>query len=101
MTLLNESLVLEAMKRSLDRGNKSWGYIKAILKSWLNKGYQITKDINKEILDYQKKNKQSRNYRQMSSSEVISDWFRDRDKKKENAKDGDSEDLVIQAELEN
>lgn len=35
---LGEALVLDAMKRALERGKSNWSYVKAILQAWAKKG---------------------------------------------------------------
>src|SRR5699024_8932820 len=35
---VGEALVLDAMKRALERGKSNWGYVKGILQAWAKKG---------------------------------------------------------------
>ncbi|MRG87645.1 DnaD domain protein [Salinibacillus xinjiangensis] len=41
ITKVGDELVIEAMKRALDRNKVSWGYVRGILRDWVNKGIII------------------------------------------------------------
>ncbi|MGP4070636.1 DnaD domain-containing protein [Halobacillus sp. B29] len=77
---LGEPLILEAMRRSLDRNKPSWGYVKSILQSWINKGIRTIEQAEAEEVEY--KNKKNRNgpfTKNSSQKEVIPEWFNDRE----------------------
>ncbi len=76
---LGDPLVVEAMKRSLDRNKPTWGYVKSILKAWINKGIRTIEQAEAEEIEY--KNKKSNNgtfSNRMSNQEVIPEWFKSR-----------------------
>ena len=77
---LGEPLILEAMRRSLDRNKPTWGYVKSILQSWINKGIRTIEQAEAEEVEY--KNKKNRNgpvTKSSSQKEVIPEWFNDRE----------------------
>ncbi|MGI8314910.1 DnaD domain-containing protein [Halobacillus mangrovi] len=85
---LGDSLVVEAMKRSLDRNKPSWGYVKSILQSWIGKGIRTLEQANAEEVEY--KNKQfnkTTNSTQLQNKEVLPDWFIDLKKQEEQEKE--------------
>ncbi|MCP3032600.1 DnaD domain protein [Halobacillus sp. A1] len=84
---LGDPLVVEAMKRSLDRNKPTWGYVKSILKAWRNKGIETIEQAEAEEVEY--KNKKSNNgtfSKRVSNQEVIPEWFKSRkDQEKQGA----------------
>ncbi|MFC4025155.1 DnaD domain-containing protein [Oceanobacillus longus] len=87
---LDESLVLYAMKRALERGRANWGYVKAILDAWVKKGIRNVEDARAEEAEYRRRRefKQGRNasggYGAGASgvADVVPDWFREQKQKK-------------------
>ncbi len=77
---LGEQMVIEAMRRSLDRNKLSWGYVKSILHSWVNKGVKTLSQAQEEEVEF--KNQQGNN-REVSkrsySQEVLPEWFKTRE----------------------
>ena len=49
---LGDELTIEAMKRSLERNKISWGYVKSILQSWMNKGIKTIEQAEAEEVEY-------------------------------------------------
>ncbi|UOQ95093.1 DnaD domain protein [Halobacillus shinanisalinarum] len=76
---LGEQMVIEAMKRSLDRNKPSWGYVKSILHSWVNKGVNTLPQARNEEVEH--KNQQSNKgvfSKQSHTQEVLPEWFKTR-----------------------
>lgn len=46
---VEQPLVMAAMKRTLERGKVNLGYIKAILRNWLDKGIKTIKDTEMNL----------------------------------------------------
>ena len=75
----NEELVLHAMKIAIDRNNRSWGYVKGILKNWQNKNVKTVQQAN--AADTEFKNKQSTKQTSFSKNisknkkEVVPKWM--------------------------
>ncbi|MBP2258779.1 DnaD domain-containing protein [Virgibacillus alimentarius] len=81
---VGELLVLAAMKRALERGKGSWGYVKAILKDWQGRGVRTVADVHAADVAFQnQKHERKRSRRSFGSKreEVIPDWFKERKKK--------------------
>ncbi|WP_227396806.1 DnaD domain-containing protein [Jeotgalibacillus aurantiacus] len=53
----SDTLIIEAMKRSLEANKRSWGYIKSILMEWVHKNVRTIEDI--QALDIEFKNSRS------------------------------------------
>ena len=70
---VGEPLVIAAMKRTLERGKENWGYIKAILQNWLEKGIKTVEDSETEIFTLRKK--QGQKTTKPRNREIIPDWF--------------------------
>ncbi|MRG86029.1 DnaD domain protein [Salinibacillus xinjiangensis] len=76
-----DELVIEAMKKALERNKISWGYVKGILQSWANKGVTSVERAKAEVLSFQKQNpKRSRSH--PYKQEVLTGWFDQEDRKK-------------------
>jgi len=52
---LNDELVIEAMKRSLEQNKKTWGYVKGILKSWETANVKTIEDVKAIDTDFKNK----------------------------------------------
>lgn len=88
---VGQSLVIAAMKRALDRGKGTWGYVKGILQDWKNKGLQTIEEAEAEVKTFREQVKQ---VRRDKPDEIIPDWFYKRDAqqqkpKKETAKEAE------------
>ncbi|GAA0491061.1 DnaD domain protein [Salinibacillus aidingensis] len=54
---LGDEMVIEALRRSLERNKASWGYAKSILQSWFKKGIKSLEQAKAEEVEY--KNQQA------------------------------------------
>ncbi|SEI12934.1 DnaD and phage-associated domain-containing protein [Halobacillus karajensis] len=80
---LGEPLILEAMRRSLDRNKPTWGYAKSILQSWINKGIRTIEEAETEEVEYKiKKNRNGSVTNRSSQKEVIPEWFNNHEEQK-------------------
>ncbi|MFC7061663.1 DnaD domain-containing protein [Halobacillus seohaensis] len=77
---LGDPLIMEAMKRSLDRNKPTWGYVKSILKSWINKGIRTIEQAEAEKVEYENKNHNNGTFSKgPSKQEVVPEWFKNRE----------------------
>ncbi|QAS52345.1 DnaD domain-containing protein [Halobacillus litoralis] len=77
---LGDPLIVEAMKRSLDRNKPTWGYVKSILQSWINKGIRTVEQADAEEVEYKNKQANKATYsKQSQSQEVLPEWFKNRE----------------------
>src|SRR5699024_1907629 len=65
-----EQLVLHAMKRALDRGKTSWGYVRAILENWRKKGICSVEEAQVEEERFQRKNQSRKRLRSYGAKQV-------------------------------
>ncbi|WP_158701641.1 DnaD domain-containing protein [Lentibacillus sp. Marseille-P4043] len=71
-----EPLVMEAMKRAVERNKLSWRYVKSILQAWDRKGISSVEDAKAEEVAFQNERKQqSRRNGLQQNVEVVPDWF--------------------------
>ncbi|GGA65318.1 hypothetical protein GCM10008025_06460 [Ornithinibacillus halotolerans] len=77
---VGEELVIEAMKRALERGKSNWGYVKQILRSWVQKNIRTVEAARAEIVASVRKRDSGR---QAFSREVVPEWFLERKKRKQ------------------
>ncbi|MEN1968543.1 DnaD domain protein [Lentibacillus sp. N15] len=64
---VGEPLVLEAMRRAIERNKMSWSYVKGILQNWTRKGIMSIEDALAEETAF-------RNQRQTRSQHVANSW---------------------------
>ncbi|MBP1950555.1 DnaD/phage-associated family protein [Virgibacillus litoralis] len=82
---VGEDLVLDAMKRALERGKGNLGYVKGILQAWVKKGITSVETAKAEEVEFKnermqkQKQKQYRNYEK--PNEVVPDWFTEHNEK--------------------
>ncbi|RFB17418.1 DnaD domain protein [Bacillus sp. HNG] len=75
-TDLSDSLVTEAMKLAVENSSKRWSYVEAILRDWVDKGYQTIEDVHAARLIYKNQmNQQS--MKKPTRQEYIPDWFQE------------------------
>ncbi|MEH7380459.1 DnaD domain protein, partial [Bacillus sp. JJ1533] len=73
-TDLSDELVIEAMKLAVENSSKRWSYVEAILRDWVDKGYQTIEDVQAARLAY--KNKMNHpSMKKPTRQEFIPDWF--------------------------
>ncbi|MEH7223194.1 DnaD domain protein [Bacillus sp. JJ1566] len=73
-TDLSEKLVIEAMKLAIENASKRWSYVEAILRDWVDKGYQSLEDIYAARLAY-KEQRQKQTLKKPIRQELIPDWL--------------------------
>ncbi|WP_085994137.1 DnaD domain-containing protein [Oceanobacillus senegalensis] len=79
---MDEDLVIEAMKRTLERNKTSWNYVKSILQSWKDKGILTLTAAKEEDRAFRNKKKASQGYSaSYSSKDIVPDWFKERQRK--------------------
>ncbi|UOQ94060.1 DnaD domain protein [Halobacillus shinanisalinarum] len=84
---LGEQMVIEAMKRSLDRNKPSWGYVKSILHSWVNKGVESLDQAQGEEVEYKnQQNSRASFSKRPYNQEVLPEWFKPRDRQQTDEK---------------
>lgn len=79
---LGDKMVIEAIKRSVDRNKPSWGYAKSILNSWSNKGIKTLDQAKAEELEFRNQRASKRGY-QNNNKDIVPDWLKEQ---KENKK---------------
>jgi len=83
--VFDDDLLIEAMKRAIERGANNWGYAKRILINWRDKGIKTLEQAKAEEVEFQ--NQQRARYQKQwnhqRSDEVIPEWFEKRDKQQE------------------
>nr|WP_309098454.1 DnaD domain protein [Fredinandcohnia onubensis] len=73
-TDLSDELLIEAMKLAVENSSKRWNYVEAVLRDWVDKGYQTLDDVNAARLAYKHQtNHQSR--KKPTRQEYIPDWL--------------------------
>ncbi|MFD0954028.1 DnaD domain protein [Virgibacillus natechei] len=80
VTDLGEPLILDAMKRALERGKASWGYVKGILQAWVKKGITTVDQASAEEVAFrreQQAKKQRGGTFRAESREIVPDWFKE------------------------
>ncbi|WP_156290680.1 DnaD domain protein [Oceanobacillus salinisoli] len=75
---VGEELVLEAMKRALERNRTNWGYVKSILQSWGKKGLHTLEDVRAEEVAFRNQRGKKRSSGvngENGRKEIVPDWF--------------------------
>ncbi|MEH7383355.1 DnaD domain protein [Bacillus sp. JJ1533] len=73
-TDLSDELVIKAMKLAIENSSKRWSYVEAILRDWVDKGYQTSEDVQAARLAY--KNQMNHpSMKKQTRQEIIPDWF--------------------------
>ncbi|MFD1850949.1 DnaD domain-containing protein [Oceanobacillus bengalensis] len=103
---IGEVLVIEAMKRALERNKTSWGYVKSILQAWAKKGIHTVEQVKADEVAF----KNSRGRKRATSTtvhtnEIIPGWFevlkkteRQEPRKKVQVDKGNAEDVRLALE---
>lgn len=76
-----DEMVIEALNKSIAQNKANWGYAKAILKSWHDKGIKTVEQANAEEIEF--KNRQQSRFRPQQKPEIVPDWFENRNRKVE------------------
>lgn len=77
---LGDEMVIEAMKRSVERNKRSWGYVKSILQSWLSKNIKTVEQAKAEEIEF--KNQQQARFSKGNKAqrpEIVPDWFKNKE----------------------
>ncbi len=78
---MGEDLILDAMKRALERGKGNWGYVQGILQAWVKKGINTVEAAKAEQVEFRRnQHRQQRSY-VAATEEVVPDWFREQKRK--------------------
>ncbi|MGM0854025.1 MAG: DnaD domain-containing protein [Bacillota bacterium] len=74
---LSPALVIEAMKRAVEKGKVHWGYVEAILKNWLKAGVLTLNGVWEKDEAFKSKSKKMRSGRtgKPTRTEMLPDWF--------------------------
>ncbi|PAV28413.1 hypothetical protein CIL05_17420 [Virgibacillus profundi] len=73
---MGEPLVMNAMKRALERGKANWGYVKAILQAWAKKGITSVEQARAEEVEFRREKKASHGFvGRAGAEEIVPDWF--------------------------
>ncbi|MDC3418555.1 DnaD domain-containing protein [Aquibacillus salsiterrae] len=78
---LNEPLVIEAMKQSVERNHANWKYIESILKAWRNKNLATLEQVESDQQAFKQQRQAQFPSKNYPKQEVIPDWFHNRNKK--------------------
>ncbi|GGK02423.1 hypothetical protein GCM10007063_25920 [Lentibacillus kapialis] len=72
---VGEELVLDAMRRALERGKRNWGYVKGILQAWAQKGITSVEAARAEEAAF-RRSRQQPSYG-AGKAEVVPEWFKE------------------------
>ncbi|WP_281216174.1 DnaD domain-containing protein [Lysinibacillus capsici] len=85
---LSEPLVIKAMEKAILNGKTNWGYVETILKDWSNKKLLTLEAIEAEDLRWkneqvtaQQRARPQQNYKPNRRTEVVPEWFNNRNEK--------------------
>ncbi|UJL45784.1 DnaD domain protein [Virgibacillus sp. NKC19-16] len=91
---LGEPLVMEAMKRAVERDKLSWGYANAICNGWKKKGISTLEQAHTDKEAFKRRH----SYQGSSAGhqEVVPDWFKDRQKRPKPSKQPAEDDVSVE-----
>src|SRR5690625_6160507 len=104
LEVFDDEILILAMKEAIENDAKNWRYLNRVLSNWKDKGVKTVNDAKAAIVEFrdnQKRKYQSK--KQNHSTEVIPEWFEDRDQqklKKEKTEENDTNDVEIQKIIE-
>jgi len=85
---LSEPLVIKAMEKAILNGKTNWGYVETILKDWRNKKLLTLEAVEAEDLRWksqqvkaQQRARPQQNNKQNRRTEVVPEWFDNRNEK--------------------
>lgn len=93
-----DDFVMEAMKRALERGKFTFGYVKGILKSWVKQGIESVETLKAKEIAMNNARRSNSHYHNAQNQEVVPDWFLERKRKKRIHKENVSEEDIVQME---
>ena len=73
---LGDELVIESLKRAIASNKANWGYAKAILRSWHQKGIKTIEQADAESVEFQ--NQQQSRFGKNTEPEIQPEWFKNR-----------------------
>ncbi len=78
---LNQEMVVEAMKITLQNNTRNWSYVKGILKDWHQQGFKTIQDIESAQLEFRRKqqNKKRTGKGYYKRTEVVPDWLSEKE----------------------
>lgn len=79
---LGDEMVIESLKRAIGSNKANWGYAKAILKSWHQKGIKTVEQADAESIEFQ--NQQQSRFGNKTEPEIQPEWFKNRNKPVDN-----------------
>ncbi|MEI2393238.1 DnaD domain protein [Priestia megaterium] len=72
----NHEVVIEALKISVERNKRNWGYTKAILKDWYSKGVKSLSDIKALEIEFKKKSLSTKTRKtRVVRREMVPEWL--------------------------
>ncbi|MDN3229510.1 DnaD domain-containing protein [Priestia megaterium] len=77
----NHEVVIEALKISVERNKRNWGYTKAILKDWYSKGVKSLSDIKALEIEFKKKSLSTKT--RVVRREMVPEWLNNNNKTEE------------------
>lgn len=97
---LSDELVIEAMKLAVENSSKRWNYVEAVLRDWVDKGYQTLDVVQAARLAYKQQMKHQ-STKKPTRQELLPDWFQNRDKdyEPEHAPSFEEDKRIIEEQL--
>jgi len=71
-----DEMVIESLKRAIASNKANWGYAKAILRSWHQKGIKTIEQADAESVEFQ--NQQQSRFGKNTEPEIQPEWFKNR-----------------------
>ncbi|WP_242316153.1 DnaD domain protein, partial [Bacillus cereus group sp. BfR-BA-01355] len=73
---LNQSLVVEAMKITLENNKRNWSYTKGILKDWHQQGFKTIQDVETAQATFRRQQSKKRTGKGYANrTEAVPDWL--------------------------
>src|SRR5690606_33129016 len=82
---LGEELVIEAMKRALERNKTSWGYVKSILNDWYKKGIRTVGQAEAELVVFENERRGKNGFSggfYVNKKDIIPEWYGEEERKR-------------------
>lgn len=95
-----DEMVIEALRRSINRNKASWGYALSILRSWSRKNIKTIEQAKAEEIEFQNQQQSRYGNKQVKqrSNEVIPDWFENREDVQQATVSNDANTNVVEME---
>lgn len=75
-----DEMVIESLKRAIASNKANWGYAKAILRAWHQKGIKTMEQADAEAVEFQNQQKSRFGGNQTKNKEIVPEWFKNREK---------------------